>query len=208
MWFSFAKPQSYYKNRTYSNILLAVKEGEDLFHWLQVFIIVRFRKIFLYLQVRMKNVLTSVAAMLLVVWYSLSVIGFDVHTCNGSGRTYIATVASGFTCEDIHPEKRAHTCCCCCGGGCHSHESNAPELDRRPCCTDDFQVILLTGVRIGNESYASDMRESINACSFSDASIDYSDPIITHPGLRAFYKPRSWDIVPRDVQVSYNIWRI
>ena len=40
----------------------------------------------------MKNFLTSLTAILLVIWYSLSVIGFDVHTCIGSGETYVATV--------------------------------------------------------------------------------------------------------------------
>ena len=45
----------------------------------------------------MKNLLTSLTAVLLVIWYSLSVIGFDVHTCSGSGESYVTTVIGGTT---------------------------------------------------------------------------------------------------------------
>lgn len=171
----------------------------------------------------MKNVLTSLTAIMLVVWYSLSVIGFDVHTCRGSGETYIATVASGFSCEEIHPETHpavghsadadrlsfhtdtephAHTGCSC----CHSHESETAQLDTKPCCSDDFQVIVLTGVRSGQDS----KDHSFHASMLCHAVLDFpsQDSNAYYSGFRTFYKPRSGDIVPRDVMVSYNIWRI
>ena len=150
----------------------------------------------------MKNVFTSLTAVMLVIWYSLSVIGFDVHTCSGSGRTYIATVASGFSCEDIHPETHAHTGCRC----CHSHESETAQLDTTPCCSDDFQVIALTGVRDSHEQDDCLGRTPAQSVCIPTHPVHISDVSVS--GLRAFFKPRSGDILPRDVMVSYNIWRI
>ena len=59
---------------------------------------------FVTLHVDMKALLIKLSAMLMVLWYSMSIIGFDVHTCNGSGKSFIATFVSGTGCEDIHPD--------------------------------------------------------------------------------------------------------
>ena len=141
--------------------------------------------------------------MLLVVWYSLSIIGFDVHTCSGSGETYIATIASGLSCEDIHPE-HGHTRCRC----CHSADAESGSIDRKPCCTDDYQVILLTGIRSTDESKISYDYSSLQSASFNDGCADNARSEIYLSALRAFYKPRSECMTPRDVQANYSIWRI
>ena len=47
----------------------------------------------------MKGLLTKITAMLLVVWYSMSIIGFDIHTCSGSGESFVVTV-DGFIVSD------------------------------------------------------------------------------------------------------------
>lgn len=155
----------------------------------------------------MKKCITSLSALLLVVWYSLSVIGFDVHTCNASGEVYIATVASGFSCDDIHSDghKQAHYehfgCTCC-----QTHKSDSDKLKTKPCCSDDYQVILLTGVRSAQDaedSYQQTLVETINI-----AESDYSYSHIFDNGLRTFYKPGSGGLTPRDIQAVYNIWRI
>lgn len=157
----------------------------------------------------MKNVLTSISALLLVIWYSLSVIGFDVHTCSTSGETYIATLASGFSCDDLHPDSHHapihhdHSGCKC----CHSHKEDASSLTTKPCCSNDYKVIILTGVRVAN-----DTDDAHERCMMSfvelPANTDDSCLNLYQSGLRAFYKPRSEDIVPCDVQAKYNIWRI
>lgn len=157
----------------------------------------------------MKNVLTSISAMLLVVWYSLSVIGFDVHTCNTSGETYIATVASGFSCDDLHPDSHqtsthhGHSGCSC----CHSHKEDASSLTTKPCCSNDYQVILLTGVRGMQDSDDSeDFKMAM--CTVVPVGADDSYSNVYCLGLRTSHRPRSGDIVHRDVQAIYNIWRI
>jgi hypothetical protein len=169
---------------------------------------------FVSLQVGMKNVCTSLTAILMVVWYSLSVIGFDVHTCSGSGETYIATVASGFTCEDIHPGphgKTAHHNHACCGC-CHSEKSETadPELglDKNPCCTDDFQVILLTGTRGADEQRYSEASPQIyNFYVAEELTINpYSNLLLSDS--KAFSGHYIGDIVSHNLQAVYNIWRI
>ena len=156
----------------------------------------------------MKKAFTSVSALLLVVWYSLSVIGFDVHTCNASGETYIATIASGFACDDIHPEDHrqehhGHSCCEC----CHSHQDDSDELKTKPCCTDDYLVILLTGVR-SIQGTGDDSCQQIPAVTVHIAGPEHSYSYIFNNGLRAFHKPGSGGLPPRDMQAVYNIWRI
>ena len=163
---------------------------------------------FVPLQIHMKKALTSFAAVLLVLWYLLSVIGFDVHTCASSGDTFIATVASGFSCDDIHPEHHSHkTCKSCCE--CHHHEQEPDESSAsfgvKSCCTDDFQVIALTGTR-AYESY-----DCLDV--FSDTVVEY---VGTDCQLQTavsavqslLYKPGFWICILRDRQASYGIWRI
>ena len=158
---------------------------------------------FVSLHVDMKSFVKTFMAALLVVWYSLSVIGFDVHTCSGSGEVFIATVASGFSCEDIHPEHSHKTCGCC-----HSHDENHDKMTKKPCCSDDYQVILLTGVRSDEQSGKNYCSEFSSKALFADECSCNNHLIQPISGLRAFYKPRSECMMVRNVQASYSIWRI
>ena len=49
----------------------------------------------------MRNIVMKYLAALLVVWYSLSIIGFDVHSCTKTGETFVASIAAGVSCEDM-----------------------------------------------------------------------------------------------------------
>ena len=100
---------------------------------------------FVTLQTGMKGILTKVTAMLLIVWYSMSIIGFGIHTCSGSGESFVVTFVEGLECEDIHPEHHytKGSCCShshsCCDTG--THTGIGPKLG----CTSDYQVLALTG---------------------------------------------------------------
>lgn len=94
----------------------------------------------------MKNAVKKYCSVLVALWYCVSVIGFDVHTCTGSGRSFLANFISGMSCSEIHP-----------GHVCHSSHSHCPDEYcscqkvhedgvSSACCTDDYQVLLLTGV--------------------------------------------------------------
>ena len=111
--------------------------------------------IFVTLRVCMKDRILRFGALLLVLWYCFSVIGFGVHTCKASGRSFIATFVSGLSCEEIHP---AHDCCChqyasdkyesaCCSMDDHLPEYSAEDC----CCSNDYHVLTITGNAIEDD---------------------------------------------------------
>lgn len=156
----------------------------------------------------MKNVFTYMTALLLVVWYSLSVIGFDVHTCSTSGDTYIATVISGTECEDIHPEHTRKCCSCCHHDDVPNDTHDAEEsVKSGSCCTDQWQMIDLTGLKTSDEKMdLSDYIYDSYVCGPQQYSDDYSLKILAHG--RALYKPDPGTLKCLDFQQIYSIWRI
>ena len=153
----------------------------------------------------MKNVVTYCVAAFMVLWYSLSVIGFDVHTCNGSGKTFIATVISGTGCDDIHPEHDAPCCSCC---QCED-EADSDELRTKPCCSDDWQMIVLTGLRSDDDKSQQLFAQSVNHFSASAMLQDFIENLNPIPDYtRNFYKPRTGGLTTRSCQEVYNVWRI
>lgn len=104
-----------------------------------------FRHKFVTLQIGMKNVVMKYVSVFMALWYCLSIIGFDVHSCTRTGEKFIASAFIGTTCEDIHPEHSCHehgSCCCHHGHGSHEGES----LEDQDCCTNDIHVLSVPGV--------------------------------------------------------------
>ncbi len=106
----------------------------------------------------MRNLIVKTFAALLLVWYSMSIIGFDVHTCNGSGRSFVVTFIEGLTCEDIHPDHHCSASACCSEkhGRCSHHEDAPASHDcasimAKSCCSSDYQVLTLTGAVSQND---------------------------------------------------------
>ena len=105
----------------------------------------------------MKNLVTRVFAFMLVVWYCLSIIGFGVHTCSESNRSFLTSFISGVSCEDVHPSDVCKASCCSAHNhkNCCSHHSadeskeEAPagilKITNKACCSNDYQQIDLTG---------------------------------------------------------------
>ena len=161
----------------------------------------------------MKNVITYCVAAFILIWYSLSVIGFDVHTCSDSGETYIATVLGGTACDDIHPEHDEPTCSCChkeCASKEHPQEHEDKDgLRTRPCCTDDWQMIYLTGVRSGDDRDETGCQISqlpvFADCMIPDIKVNLN---IAGNLFRDLHKPRPKPVTVRTCQEVYSIWRI
>ena len=125
-------------------------------------------------------------AFLLVVWYCLSIIGFGVHTCSASNRSFITNFISGVACEDVHPAEQCKASCCsgakhnkCCGH--HSdevvaehHSDGAVMVTNETCCHNDYQQIVLTGSGQSSVSEQSLVPVALFAlCQTS--SLDFSD---------------------------------
>ena len=108
----------------------------------------------------MKNLSTRIFAAIMIVWYSLSIIGFGVHTCLENNRSFLTSFVDGSSCEDIHPsELCGHSCCskpvqkvqhkCCCAHHDDEHKNAANEdgqmLTQKKCCFNDYQQLDITG---------------------------------------------------------------
>lgn len=160
----------------------------------------------------MRNVAMKICAVALAVWYLVSIIGFGVHTCMGSDRSFVTTFASGISCEDIHPEQHCADSHHCHGEGeCHDcgHRQKAGEVsfDAQPCCSDDFVVLTITGTAPSSENdlcechcghfpFVAELSSAINNLS-AESEINIIFPL-----------PDSGLIVPGDVQSVLGIWRI
>lgn len=148
-------------------------------------------------------------AALLVVWYSLSIIGFDVHSCTKTGETFVASIAAGVSCEDIHPEHSCSRHGSCCG---HDHDKNRCGHDYRnevtsgDCCQDDFHVLAFTGAVSPN-----DYRYDDCASDFVAYATEYLAQILvptcSNEDFIKFKNPDSGITVP-DPQALLSIWRI
>lgn len=145
----------------------------------------------------MKNHWIKIVSALLMTWYCVSIIGFGIHTCSGSGRSYVAVFLTELSCEDIHPEHDCgHSHCCSSGIG------------KASCCTNDFHVLSLTGT-VGHEdgfnphTYAQDHLICLNT------DLEMSGCGFMQTARRHIFKiPDSGTPVHSDVQSLLNIWRI
>lgn len=102
----------------------------------------------------MKKLSIRFFAAILLVWYSMSIIGFGVHTCLENNRSFLTSFVNGSTCEDVHPTKACgFSCCsktehkCCCARHADDHEtpSGSQKFERSNCCTNDYQQLDITG---------------------------------------------------------------
>lgn len=85
-----------------------------------------------------KKSMQGVLAMLLIIWYTLSITGLDVHHDYEHGKTYIVACAFGTSCERIHPHSH-----------CHDGEGDAC-MEDEDCCSDEFHLILSQGEDAGD----------------------------------------------------------
>ena len=142
---------------------------------------------------------------LLVVWYSLSIIGFDVHSCKSTGEVFVASLAGGITCEDIHPD---HSCKshggCRCGHHEHGAEANVGKSD---CCTNDLQILELTGVCMSSQQRFSDDGQSVDYAFNVDLVAETVIPALQRPLLMYLKHPDPGVVMP-DRQAFFSIWRV
>ena len=168
--------------------------------------------IFVTLHVGMKDRILRFSALLLALWYCFSVIGFGVHTCKASGRSFIATFVSGLSCEDIHPEHDCasdhalvdgHDCCChhasekreaaCCSADVHMPEYSPEDC----CCSNDYHVLTITGNTIEEDDkniVSMVMIECPVFLSMLDVPVCKDDDFYKHK-----YKPDSRSLYVRDI---------
>lgn len=152
----------------------------------------------------MKSAFLKYVSALMAVWYCLSIIGFDVHSCTMTGSTFVNSVLGGVECEDVHPE---HDCCChgsCCHSGCnHGHDIPSDEnVSKRECCTNEIEVL-------DSEVVVSAEEDQFNmpAATFAFVENDYI-PMIYAEEAYVSDSPDSGSLRRPDLQAVLSIWRI
>ncbi len=156
----------------------------------------------------MKGRVLRFSALLLVLWYCFSVIGFGIHTCKASDRSFVATFVGGLTCADIHPD---HKCdkdhCCshashdCCG---HSDKGRA-SIQTESCCSNDYHALVITGCTSDDEDRDDIMSETVTFSAVKVVSTDFQSDIASY---KYRHKPDSGPRLNVDIQSVLNIWRI
>jgi hypothetical protein len=155
----------------------------------------------------MKSVFLKYVSALMALWYCLSIIGFDVHSCTVTGSTFVNSVLNGTTCEEVHPE---HDCCChgsCCHSACsHDHEApSSEEVDENDdCCTNEIEVLDSEGVAAAEDN-ACDMHDATTVLAFVEN--DYNSLLRTEAATVS-YKPDSGHFRQPDILAVLSIWRI
>lgn len=96
---------------------------------------------FIYLQFEMKKAFSNIVAFVLMIWYFLSVIGFDVHTCGSTGRVFVSPVVTA----ECSVSGQGGECLCGCCSHCNETEADVPEFSEGSCCSDDYQALAITG---------------------------------------------------------------
>lgn len=136
----------------------------------------------------------KICAVLLVIWYLVSIIGFGIHTCMDGHHSFVTTFVSEVSCEDMHDD-HAHDC--------DDHDS----FSQVPCCSDDFMVLSVTGTA---PSFENDFDEChIEQFPFAEALLsDIHDLSVKSEISRIMSLPDSGLIIPGNIQSVLGIWRI
>lgn len=153
----------------------------------------------------MKGLFLKYMSALLAVWYCVSIVGFDVHSCDATGNTFVSSLLSGTACEDIHPE---HDCDChssCCKSHKCDHEiPSSAEKEDDDCCSNEIEVLDSEGVQTQHEEYL-EMNDCIvfqyNECVHCSRLHADAEYIVC-------LQPDSGGILEPDIQAVLNIWRI
>ena len=167
-----------------------------------------YRYNFVPLQVGMKNVVMKCLSALVALWYCLSIIGFDVHSCAKTGEKFVVSTFVGGSCAEVHPEHACGTHGCHCG---HHHDAEEHHGDdaiqKSQCCTNDLQVLSVTGIT------SSDNQRQYDGWSAADfiCVVPDSYEIINSGLINALLRNRSLPdsgVVAPDAQALHMVWRI
>lgn len=154
----------------------------------------------------MRKMIVKYASVLLVLWYSLSIIGFDVHSCKSTGEVFVASLIGGVACENVHPE---HSCKS--HGGCcehhHSSEQSGDKVEKADCCSNDLQVLQLTGVHMADNERFNDNVHDFQYTFDVDMAMELVMPTLQRSLLKYLEHPDPGVVMP-DCQAFLSIWRI
>lgn len=155
----------------------------------------------------MKSVYMKYLSVMMAVWYCLSIIGFDVHSCIKTGERFVTSAISGVECNDVHPEHSCHDHDGCCAHHSESCHHEGESIEDSQCCTNDIHVLSVeTLTSSDNQRHYGEWNSNHCPCGLhlmSSVSTHNRFMTVSYDHLL----PDSGLIVP-DMQVRLNIWRI
>lgn len=171
---------------------------------------------FLSLQIEMKRLITKVFAALLVIWYLVGVIGFGVHTCSGSGRSFVVSFVEGTACADIHSEDMCGPSSCCshdhcsdaCCGHVVEHHQGHSSLSTNPCCTNEYQMLELTGMVVDDDTREDFQSFRICGPVVTPDLCASESSVLCRSIIRQIHEPDSGVARACDSQALLSVWRI
>lgn len=163
----------------------------------------------------MKGLITKMFAALLVGWYMMSIIGFGVHTCSESGKSFVVAFYEEMTCDEIHPEHSCDKASCCadkhqCHGDCCGHEAahEGMVIKADSCCSNDYQVLELTGTLLADDDRHADISSLENCPYVAHASSEVGFSTSWKTIIKYIQQPDSGSGQARNSQAVLAVWRI
>lgn len=160
----------------------------------------------------MKGLITKIFAVLLVGWYMMSIIGFGVHTCSGSGKSFVVAFFEEMTCEEIHPEHSCDPAACCADEhethSCCCHHHDGVSVSAKSCCSNDYQVLELTGILTQDDSRSADEHPSWHYPCVDIMTCDAGYQTSWKTIIKYSHEPESGHELLHDRQAVLSVWRI
>ena len=159
----------------------------------------------------MKGLITKVFAALLVGWYVMSIIGFGVHTCQDSGKSFVVAFYEGATCEEIHPDHHCEPAACCGTAHHDSHEHGCCDgvtISSKSCCSNDYQVLELTGILTSDDNRSNDQQNTWLCPCVDMLTCDAGYQTSWKTIIKYIHEPDSGHELLRDRQAVLSVWRI
>lgn len=119
---------------------------------------------------RKGSIIQALCCILLCGWYLMSVVGFDIHTDHHDDCTYVVSLLSNLSCENIHPEDEC---------GCEDCDHDD--------CEDESDYLVITGS--GNSLQQSVPVPAVMICEAIIPESFVSAPVVSAPLERAFKSP-------------------
>ncbi|MGN0188315.1 MAG: hypothetical protein ACI395_02245 [Candidatus Cryptobacteroides sp.] len=161
----------------------------------------------------MKEKLTQSVALLMLAWYCLCLVGFDVHTCRISGESVLSPLVVSSDCEDLHHHDSHHhhsgmACRCCLPDEGHSDCEAIVTEDA--CCSDDILIPELAATESEREEVHSHHGHCTCHCGLCPDGIEVGRVLLAASFLPSSVPiPDENPLLPSRVERSaISVWRL
>ena len=89
-----------------------------------------------------RNGLVRFFTLFMTAWYMCCVVGFNIHTCLISNRSFLSFPYENVSCKTVHPDMDCH-----CSGNCANHAGTGNDglSFSSFCCTNEVVALSLAG---------------------------------------------------------------